>query len=216
MTHTILTFLKFGDEARINEMYEKGTIFINTIEYFRKHKSQKGRGDPYEGVSRIKNYPPGEIEIKEINYKGKYLNLHIKETYEGVLGNIFSLYSVSSRWCEDPSQFKIDKRMLEFGSHCLMIKDNQKFLTLLENKLQELGFKYDHNFITYYDKNEINGEINLFKKNLDYEYQREFRFYIENDLISPIKFEIGSLKEIAEIHPTKDIIELELRTNTTI
>lgn len=215
MADTILSFLKFGDENRINDMFENGTIFINTIEYFRKHKDKKGRGDPYEGASYIKNYPPGIFEIKSTNYKGNYLKLHIKESYESVLGNILSLYSVSSKWCNNPANFKIDKRMALFGSHCLVIKNNALFLSLIENKLEENGYKYWHNFVTYYNKEKVSGKINLFQKTNEYAYQREFRFYIENNTLNPIKFQIGHLGEIAEIVPTTDVLKLKLKPKIT-
>jgi hypothetical protein len=212
MDHSIISFLKFGSEERIIDMYQNGTIYINTIEYFKRHKDEKGRGDPYEGASRIINYPPGEIKI--VGQKIKYLNLHIKESHQYVLGNICSFYCISSHGFKDPAKVKIDSRMGKFGDYCLIVKDNKTFLRLIEEKLQSLKQKYVHGFVTYYDTKKINGEVSLFQKPKAFAYQKEFRLYVENDKIAPISFQIGSLAGIAEVHHTKNILGLRLIKNS--
>lgn len=205
---TIISFLRFGSEERIKEIYQNGTIHINTIDYFKKHKDEKGRGDPYEGASKIVNYPPGEIEI--VGQKIKYLNLHVKQSYQYILGNIYSFYCISSYGFKEPKKIKIDPRMRKFGDFCLMIKDNQKFLFLLEEQLKSQNLKYTIDFVTYYDPKKINGQVSLFHKPKAYAYQKEFRLYVENNEISPININIGCLKGIAEIYHTKDILKLKL------
>jgi hypothetical protein len=212
--HSIKMFLKFGQEEHINDLYHNGTIFMNSIQYFRKIEDGELRGDKYEGISKIKNYPPGQFEIPSLNFKGNYLALQIRESYDTVLGNIFSLYCVSSHGWINPTDFKIDEKIKKFGSHCLVIKDNEKFLSLIEDKLTELKTKYSHNFITYYDKNKVDRAITLFEKPLEFEYQKEFRFYVERQSDKPFSFSIGSLKDIAEMHESKDVVDtLELKVN---
>ena len=89
---TIQIFLKFGNEDNINDLLHNGTIYLNSIQNFRKIEDKQLRGDKYEGVLSIKNYPSGQFEIPSLNYKGDYLALHLFEKYEEVLGNIYSLY----------------------------------------------------------------------------------------------------------------------------
>jgi len=213
-THTIQMFLKFGQAEHINDMYYNGTIFMNPIQYFRKMEDGELRGDPYEGISRIKNYPPGQFEIPSLNFKGNYLALQIREAYDTVLGNIFSLYCVSSHGWNNPNDFKIDEKIKKFGSHCLVIKDNVKFLSLIEEKLKQLKAAYTHNFVAYYDKDKVDREITLFEKPLEFGYQKEFRFYVKNKLNEPFAFSIGSLTDIAEVHNSNDVVDtLELKVN---
>ena len=109
--HTIQMFLKFGQKEHITDLYRNGTIFMNAIQYFRKMEDDELRGDPYEGISKIKNYPSGQFEISSINFKGNYLALQIREAYDTVVGNIFSLYCVSSHGWENPNDFKIDEKI---------------------------------------------------------------------------------------------------------
>ncbi|SFC30827.1 hypothetical protein SAMN05421780_104196 [Flexibacter flexilis DSM 6793] len=206
-THTIKMFLKFGQEEHITDLYQNGTIFMNPIQYFRKIEDGELRGDKYEGISKINNYPAGQFETPSLNFKGNYISIQIRESYETVLGNIFSLYCVSSHGWTNPMEFKIDEKIKNFGSHCLLIKDNVTFLTLIENKLRQLNIAYKHGFITYYDTKKVNRAINLFEKPLEFEYQKEFRIYLARKSDEPFSFSIGSLKDIAEIYKSNDVVD---------
>ncbi|TFF35376.1 hypothetical protein [Mucilaginibacter psychrotolerans] len=203
-------FLKFGSEENIRDLYENGTIYLNTIQYFRRVEDNQLRGDSYEGISRIKNYPPGTFEIPSLKFKGNYLNIHLRESHEEVLGNIFSLYCISSFTINNPLTFEMDSRVLGFGSHCLMIKDNLAFLRKIEHGLKGIGLEFSHGFVKYYDKNKINGRINLFQKPLEFSYQKEFRFYVQSDIFEPLMIKIGSLESISEVVSTSDILSLKL------
>lgn len=207
MIHTIKTFLKFGSLKHITDLYENGTIFINTVEYFRRHQDGNIRGDSYEGASKISNFPPGKVRISGLEGEFDYLNFHLKEAHESILGNIYCLYCISSHGIPDPHKFKIDKRNAEFGSHCLMIQDNQYFFEKIKSELSDKGFKFRYGFVDYYNKKIINRELTIFEKPDEYEYQKEFRFYVRNNKIEPIKIQIGSLKEYSEIFETEYIIK---------
>lgn len=205
--HTIKMLLKFGQEENIKDLFYNGTIYMSPIQQFRKIEDGELRGDKYEGVSRINNYLPGKFEIPSIDYKGNYNAFHLIESYENVLGNIYSLYCVSSHGWKNPLDFKIDEKIKRFGSHCLVIKDNQKFLSLIETKLKELNVKFRHGFVEYYNKNTVNKKISLFEKPMNFEYQKEFRFYVERYSIEPFVFNIGSLANIAELYPSELIVD---------
>lgn len=206
-THTIKMFIKFGQEEHMRDLFYNGTIYMNPIQYFRELEDNELRGDIYEGISRIKNYPAGQFEIPSLNYKGNYLKLQIRQSYKTVLGNICSFYCVSSHGWDDPTTFSIDEKNKRFGSHCVVIKDNVKFMALIKQKLKEQKIRYKHGFVDYYDKDRVDREIHLFEKPLEFEYQKEFRFYVERISADPFKFSIGSLEPIAELHRSNDIID---------
>jgi hypothetical protein len=211
----IKLFLKFGKEEHIQDLLENGIVYMNSIEFFRKFEDNGLRGDNFEGITQLNNYPSGEFEIKSLNYNGKYVSLQVRESYENVLGNIFSLYAVSSFTIPNPLEFKIDKRNMEFGSHCLLVKDNPEFLKRIENGLKKMSLKFTHGFVDYYDTDKKNGEINLFEKPNEYKFQNEFRFYIQSGSIEAIKIDIGSLKDIAEMHKSEDVIETLMLVNSS-
>jgi len=214
MQYTIKLFLKLGSEENILDLFENGTIYMNTIEYFRKVEDEELRGDKYEGVSKAINSLPGTFKIPGIDREFNYVKVHLKESYKEVLGNIYSLYAISSKGFPNPLDFKFDERNLRFGTHGVMIKDLPLFFNKIENELKKNNLKFNHGFVDYYDKEEVSREITLFEKPLEFEHQKEFRFYVENDKIKPIKIQIGSMKDYAEILKIEDILELKLEVKS--
>jgi hypothetical protein len=206
----IYCFIKFGSKATVTDLFENGTIYCNPVRYF-KTLEDKFRGDNYEGASYIHNLPPGQFNIviggKPIDSGFNYFSLHIKETYENTLGNIFSLYCLSSKTLCGDTPVTIDKRIKDFGDTALLIKDNQKFLTLIEKALNKKRVKYFHGLVEYYDRHMYTGKVDIFNKPLEYAYQNEFRIYIRRRSKEPFKLQIGSLKGIAEIYPSNEFID---------
>ncbi|WP_163407910.1 hypothetical protein [Flavobacterium ajazii] len=213
MEHTIKLFLKLGSEENILDLFENGTIYMNTIEYFRKVEDEELRGDKYEGVSRIINSLPGTFKIPGIDREFNYIKMHLREAHKEVIGNIYSLYTISSKGFPNPLDFEFDKRNLRFGTHCLIIKDLPYFFKKIKKELKKNNYKFNYDFVDYYDKEEVNREITLFEKPLEFEYQKEFRFYVEDYGMKPIKIQIGSLKKYAEILKIEDLLELKLVPN---
>lgn len=208
--HTIITFLKFGSEENIKDLFDNGTVYLNTIEYFRKIEDEELRGDSYEGTSEIINSLPGTFRIPNIEDEIRYEKIHIKKAHEIVLGNLYCLYCVSSHGFPNPFDFKIDERNLRFGTHCLMMYDNQYLLDSIANALQAKGLKYSRGFVEYYDKEKVSKKLTLFDKPNNFEHQKEFRFYVQNDDVNPITINIGPLHGKAKIYRMEDIAELKL------
>lgn len=204
---TIVAFLKFGRKEDILDLYENGTVYMNSIQHFRRIEDGYLRGDHYEGVSSIINSLPGQFDVmgKTINY----LSIHIPQSYSEVYGNIYSLYAISSYGFKSPKDFYIDPRVKEFGTHCILISPGE-FLNKVNTKLDLIGLKHYDGFVDYYDKHKVNGKINLFQKPHEYEYQKEFRIYVKRDQITPLVFKIGSLKDFAHVFTSDMIGEITL------
>lgn len=212
----ILMFLKFGKEKDLKDLIENGTIYMNSLQLFRTIADEGLRGDSYEGVIEIINTPPGDFEIPSLGYKGKHQGMHLKKAHEEILGNIYCLYCISSHGWDKPEDFCMDQKIKGFGSHCVIIKDNVKFFDLVTQKLDSLKIKYHHGFIDYYDKYQINRKVSLFEKPLEFEFQKEFRFYVERESTEPFKFSIGNIEDIAELVDCEGVVDTIglVRTNT--
>jgi hypothetical protein len=211
MEYVIKMFLKFGSLENITDLYNNGTIYLNTIEYFRNLEDNKLRGDRYEGVIKITNSLPGVLSIPGIDKEIKYQKVHLRTSYDTILGNLYCLYCLSNHGFPDLLEFKIDKRNMRFGTHCLMIKDNVYFFNKIKSELRKNGFKFFHGFVDYYNKETINKELTLFEKPSEFEYQKEFRFYVINKALKPIIIHIGSLVKYSEIFKMEEIIELRTK-----
>jgi len=209
--HTILTLLKFGEENNIMDLYENGTIYLNTIDHFRKLENDELRGDKYEGVSQIRNSFPGSFFIPSINRAVKYQRIHLLKSHEITLGNLYCLYGVSSKGFPNPLDFEIDTRNSQFGSQCLLIKNNPYFLNRIITTLKTKGYNVFTGFVEYYNKDQINRSVTLFEKPIEFEYQKEFRIYVENDRNEPIVINIGNLKDYSQIIKMEDILKLKLK-----
>lgn len=214
-TQTIYLFIKFGQKEHIEDLYNNGVIYMNPIQSFTTIEDNELRGDRYEGVRRIKNYPKGgQYKIPSMGIEGNYISFQVRESYEELIGNIYSLYCVSTLGWNDSIEFKIDEKNKRLGSHCLFVKDNAKFLSLIEDKLMEQNLKYSHGFVKYYDKDKVSRKIGLFEKPNEFEYQKEFRIYVESQEIIPLILSIGSLKKIAEIYDAEKVVDtLKLEVN---
>lgn len=211
MKYQIKGFLKFGSFDNMTDLLEHGTIYMNTIEYFRKLEDKELRGDSYEGASKVINSHSGTLKFPNIEREFNYRKIHLVKAFKEVLGNIYSLYCISSHGFSNPLDFKLDKKNKRFGTHCVIIKDNQYFLDALERELINQGLKYKHGFVNYYDKETKNGSLTLFDKPTDFEYQKEFRFYVENDQLKPIILRLGSLKDFAELISMEDALSIRLK-----
>ena len=211
MNYTIKMFLKFGSLENITDLYKEGTIYMNTVEYFRCLEKDKQRGDGYEGASEVINSLPGTFKIKESDQEFKYEKVHIKSQYETILGNLYCLYCISDHGFPNLLDFKMDKRNMDFGSHCLVIKDNAYFFKRIQEELKNQNWEYKHGFVEYYNKNEVSKKLTIFDKPDEFEYQKEFRFYVKNNKLNPIKIQIGSLEKYSEILKIEDIMKIETK-----
>lgn len=209
MTDNIKYLLKFGNQENIEALFNKGEVFMNTIKYFQELE-RLGVGDKYEGTFEISNFKNGELSIENPEnldvLKFKTTRLQLRKKMKDNIGNIFSTYALSNKLLITESLHKIDKRlMLECGTHCLIIKDVRKFISSVMEKLDENGFSSSQNLISYYDYDK-NHNLTFFDKSDLFSYQNEHRIIAYTTTDKPLKFEIGSMRNYAEIYLAEDII----------
>ena len=211
MSKLIYKLIKFGKKEHIEDLLNNGTVYCNTIEYFRtlEEEEEEGnlRADNYEGTYRVTQFqsntkieivPPGSPK-KVLQFKN-VKPLHLQEHYTNMNGNLYCLYSINSEDVKPDEPFRIDLRNNKFGTHFLLIDDPDKFLDLLFKKLKSGDYLYDTGFVNYYDKRKINREVGPFEKPREFEHQKEFRVLIENKDPKPIILKLGNLREIARAY----------------
>lgn len=203
----VTNFIKFGTEANILDLYNNGTIYMNPISYFKNIEDSQLRGDYFEAISELYNFPGGTLEIPEINFKTNYINKKLVHHRPVSIGNIYSLYCISTHGFEDFIQLTIHPKVKEFGSHALVILDGKVFLERVINTLKSSKLDWLLGFVKYYNPDAYNGYLSVFDKPIGYEYQKEYRFYIKRDEDSPYKFSIGKLHDIAAVFPTEKVIQ---------
>ena len=65
--------------------------------------------------------------------------------------------------------------------------------------LDRINLECAHGLIEYYDENKNYDRLTLFHKPEAYKYQKEFRIVVNSKSQDPLEFDIGSLRDIAEI-----------------
>ncbi len=200
--------LKFGEKDNIEKLLNHGEIYMNTIDWF-KNFEKDGIGDIYEGVIEVENLPNAHLTLQLPN-KPIILNnvqLQIRKYNKGHIGNIYSTYAISSLLLKHKETHRIDPRMRKFGSYCLIIKDVPKFLNSISTKLTNMGIEFTQNIISYKNFKKDNPEISLFNKTHSLSYQKEYRIIVWSNVSEVLKFEIGSIKNYAEIITTETAIK---------
>lgn len=209
MEHTIAFFIKIADLKWITDLYENGTVYMNTLNYFRKTEDGSLRGDPNEGAINRVDSANATIKLPFLDKEIKPKNIQYGSSLE--TGNLYCLYCVSSHGFPRPEDFKFDEDNLRFGSHCLMIKQPGVFIGKVGNELNRLGYAFDHGFAEYYQHQDRLLNLTPFDKSETFGHQKEFRFFVENEMDSPLKINIGSMESYAEIYEAKDLLSLKLR-----
>lgn len=205
-----------GKEEHIKALYEKGEIYINSIDFIRKCDENEERSDEDDGISYRKFIGEATVKIcnveNDIEKNGIALradNVIIKQDNE-VRGNIYCLSGIYS---EDliGNREDIKNQTQSFGDSLIFIYKPKIFLQRIFTELQKLGYKnIIANKVIYY-KNEYSGKVDFFRKHEKFKSQKEFRVFISNTENKPIKLNIGSLSDIAEIN--KGLLKLTYEDN---
>lgn len=208
MTTTLKYIIKFGKEANVSNLLEKGEVYLNTISEF-KDSDEIAIGDKYEGSTEIKNFTKGILTITAANnpINIQISKLQLRQSHKNNIGNIFCSYSVTDKLLYKKKVHRIDKRMESFGSHCIIIKDVTRFLNAIFAELNKRNIEYSHNLVKYHNYTKNDHLLTVFDKPHNFAYQKEHRIIAFTNSNEPLKLEIGSLKEYAEIYETEFLIK---------
>ena len=221
----VVALIKIGKRKFMEDLYHKGIVYMNPIEYFRIVEGSKARQDKAENASLITH--PDRVLLKEPS-KGSLLNIQktpsprshrmtYSELYmnEGRPANLFCMYGVSNEW--DNSKGFVDQRVLEFGDgdpYMVVITNATEFLSRIKNKLRWMGLFCDHGGVIYYDRRSYTGALTGFHKPKEYAYQNEFRIKVDTNVVSPLVFSIGPLQDTAKLVKVREFIKIEVGNPT--
>ncbi len=195
-------FIKIGKREYIEELYNKGKVFINTVDFFRKHKNPE-IGYNKEGVDEVVplNTP---VYINGIDIPDNRPD-NITITYDKALEYTEThIYSMTYKeMIMEASQEKLpfnvnflEGNYKEFGDTILFIISPNLFIEKLENALKKKKRKFEKGLIKYKE----DKKWDVFTKPMKYKSQNEYRYAIYGiDNKKPLVLELGSLQDIAII-----------------
>jgi hypothetical protein len=192
-------FLKFGGEKNMNDFFYNGTVYMNSLGYFRKEAlSDLQRGDMHECA--IRNQPLGGVTL----YKGNTLVGTFSSgnmTEHGSKEDDFKVFCLYSATYEASTQeinlSQIGSDVIDgFGDTCILIIDTKEFIRRL---IQHENLNVKYGYIQYINFSAYKGVVGPFIKDNKFKHQNEFRICVlkEDSGYWPHKFSIGSIEDIA-------------------
>jgi len=203
--------IKIGEKKYMDKLYTQGLIHMKNIDWFRKYEDRKIRGDKDEGISGIEQIAELKLFLPDGKALGWSNSAQLKFHDYGGKGNLYSLIAITSR--KNPEKFRIDERNKELGDCFVVIINPKEFIIRIEKKLRELGYEYEYNLVNYYDSKSYHGSLNVFCKPSDFDYQKEFRFWVRRNEVDPLDFEIGSTEDIALIYDIEKLDKISINYN---
>lgn len=217
-------FIKFGKKEHL-EMLQKGQIYMNTLDFYRKHESAKGDevvGDASEAILAVEleNVKIIDNETNEIVLEIPISKAKIDPGYSRF--PVFCLFRFDKRneiSCDENNailEFTEEQKnkLVEFGEYALVIKDTDEFDKRLEEALSKENLDFAKGTIEYRNPNNEDvlerfaegGPEVAFMKREKYDYQSEYRYMIKKEVENPLKLKIEDISDISEIVTTKTLL----------
>jgi hypothetical protein len=205
---------KIGTRENMEDLYHNGTVYMNTIKYFKKEEENEQKRDDREGILHIKQMAWFDIEVNGKIYKFRkeagvgvdfiFDNGQYREEAE-LLGNVYCTYAITDELVKKTD--RIDQKCKGLGDTMVLITKPLTFIKRVRQALdaQQIGYTFD--YVSYYDEKGYEGDLSIFHKPNSFAHQNEYRMAINNDKFEPVKFTIGSIADIAVLVDSYHVID---------
>jgi hypothetical protein len=211
MKNEILGLLKFGSRKHMEDFRQNGTMYMNTVEFFRKLEGKGDIGDEDEGLESCHQSDRVNVKITTsdgqpiILTKDNGLTNQIETRYNAADSlNIFCMYAI--KYCGKKPV--VDERNFVFGDTYLCITNGSLFLERLRGAVAKAKINITRGLVEYVSRDGHNGRMGIFKKFTPYSYQNEYRFILSPGFSKPYSLVLGDLSDITTIGASKDITSI--------
>lgn len=211
-------FCKFGRKVDMEALFNKGELYLQTLETFRKLEDRE-RGDKYEGAVKMRSDKNGKMILTN-KETGEFFDLDVTESqlierHSGI--SRVHIYCVYCLIFEDHEVKQLgqnfgDEIIKGFGDHVVVIFDTHSFMEKVKSAVEGLGFTLMSGRVEYLELSDYSGEVGPYRKDQSFFHQKEFRIVVmgEGRPEGPLKFSIGSLENIALIGQSEGIRNLQI------
>jgi hypothetical protein len=212
-------FIKFLSSQYLNSFLIDGLIYMNPIKYFidLEEKEFIGKKDQNEGLAA--SFLANQIIVKINNRELKDIVGRVDlRNDDDIFTNIFSLTAINDYhiYISNKKLFLSDK-FIKMGDKAVVFygKNIEEFVKRIKDVInlnKDIYSKITGKMIEYVDYNTHNGEMGIFKKYSNFEWQYEWRLAIKkNDQkLSPTILKIGDINNIVSVYDTKDLIKFPI------
>jgi len=197
----IIAFFKFNPLIHLEDLRDNGTVYMNTLRYFRDQEQNAQKRDPSEGTKEIKQGDNFRFTVHGETYEVTNENQHVVQmriSDKNLRGNIYSLTAFTEQMLEHTDT--LDLQNAGLGDHFLWINNPALFMQRVEQALKDREINYRIGPVRYYDETTENGKLDVFDKPLQgYQHQNEFRIFADYDKDEALKLKIEPMPEFMHI-----------------
>jgi hypothetical protein len=207
MSESQYTLGKLGKRARMLDLLENGTVFMQQVRTFRGVKDV-ARGDENEGaLLRLDASAPST----RINMRIGTKRIPIPRAFVQIYGPhqdhaVYCMYSMidgeGGPLPDDPRTplTGLHKRLPEFGDTLVVFHDTAEFVNRLKSAAQNAGYELEHGLVEYVPQYHA-GPMGPFRKLDTFRYQLEWRFITTTAIQDEsLTLKLGSLHDIAMLY----------------
>jgi len=208
MSYNVI-LIRILPECRANDFLD-GKLYLNTNKFFGEiDGSDAVRFDPFDGIDE-------SLQVKELSIAapggdwtpiGGIINPVVSRSRESEKLNILCMYALS-----DQRDQPFDSKNLQFGNVAVLIRNPIEFIRRVKSAGSALDKQVFHGPVEYVDKLTYDGVMGPFKKFAELAYQNEFRLVLTNGTGRHCRLDIGDIRDIAVMGPSKDIPKLQQST----
>ena len=180
------------------EKYEsdflEGNLYLNTNVYFGAiDHTDPVRFDPHDGIDESLHVAKFEIQ----DHDGSWLPLPITgpisiRSDASAKRNMLCMFTAT-----DKPEDSFDARNLAFGDRAVVIVNPIEFVARVMRAAKGANRPVLLNPIEYVERTTHSGPMGPFRKFMNYSYQNEFRFTLEEGSGEACRLPIGSIRDIA-------------------
>jgi len=218
-SNEIELIINLGKYDYMKELVEKGLLYLNTLEFYRKLENDDERRDLNEGAVKVCNLQGGVLYIKdsetdEFKTVAQLTKSTIRELNSNIQNlNVYCLYYLKSQMpIKNISALISSQVKLGFGDHAVIILDAPEFVTRIKRAAIKKGYKHYRGLVKYVDLSAEEVEVGPFVKDQSFSHQSELRVAVYTGINdgNAIKLKLGSLQDIAIIMPTNSLDALSI------
>ncbi len=211
--------IKLGAYEHMRSLFDGGTIYMNTLEFYRTLEAHDERRDINEGAERVRNWRGGVLkrrnretgayeEVAQLTHSTiRELNSNLQNL------NVYCLYYFKDSIPIESLGGVIPQRTkLGFGDFAVVVTDVGEFVTRIKQAAIEKGYKHFRSLVEYTDFSQDYVEAGPFVKDEAFAHHSELRIAVHTGRSdgSAIRLEIGSLKGIAVMVPSGVLDEISI------
>lgn len=205
MAVTPITFVKVGTREHMTALHERGELYLNTLEYFRRGEDGLIRFDGDEGLKRIYQGPDVTFTISAfgrtlLTSKGgegvEAIRLWLKGRNDL---NVYCMTEITQL-----ASFPYDDRFLGFGDTCVIVTNRDEFLRRLGAALRARARNFQTRSVEYVPTGKYVGEMGVFRKFDTFAWQREIRIAVDPLVAGgPLRLSVGPLTDVTRLEPVE-------------